>query len=73
MINAIDDTEALIKLYSFTHGFYDEFGVFSETEDERFYRREIISMITDMDRCDFLTKIYHYILVKYKKLGGETE
>jgi hypothetical protein len=70
MIEAIDDNEILYKLFSFVNVFYERHGILSETDDERHYRREIISMVTDIDRHDFLVKIYHYILVKYKKLGG---
>lgn len=31
------------------------------------YKKEIISMIEEMENEDFLCKAYHYILVKYRK------
>lgn len=31
------------------------------------YKREIIEMVEDMENEDFLFKIYHYIIPKYRK------
>lgn len=31
------------------------------------YKKEIISMIEEMKSEDFLCKVYHYILVKFRK------
>ena len=31
------------------------------------YKKEIISMIEEMENEDFLCKAYHYILVRYRK------
>lgn len=31
------------------------------------YREQIIEMVKKMENLDFLFKIYHYILPKYKK------
>ena len=31
------------------------------------YKREIIEMVADMENEDFLFKIYHYIIPKYRK------
>lgn len=31
------------------------------------YKKEIISMIEKMENEDFLCKVYHYILVKFRK------
>nr|DAL37209.1 MAG TPA_asm: hypothetical protein [Caudoviricetes sp.] len=35
--------------------------------DKEFYRERIIEMVEKMENLDFLFKIYHYILPKYKK------
>lgn len=32
-----------------------------------YYREQIIEMVNKMENLDFLFKIYHYILPKYKK------
>lgn len=31
------------------------------------YKEQIINMIQDMDNVDYLEKIYHYILAKYRR------
>ena len=31
------------------------------------YKRKIIEMVADMENEDFLFKIYHYIIPKYRK------
>lgn len=35
--------------------------------EKEFYRQRIIEMVNKMENLDFLFKIYHYILPKYKK------
>ncbi len=39
----------------------------TEKLDKEFYRERIIEMVEKMENLDFLFKIYHYILPKYKK------
>ncbi len=34
------------------------------------YKKALISMIEEMENCDFLFKIYHYVIVKYRKERG---
>jgi hypothetical protein len=34
------------------------------------YKKALISMIEEMENCDFLFKIYHYAIVKYRKERG---
>ena len=37
-----------------------------ENEGE-YYKQKIIEMINEMDNIDYLFKVYHYIIPKYKK------
>nr|DAG65071.1 MAG TPA: hypothetical protein [Bacteriophage sp.] len=53
-----------IKLLYGTCGFL--IGGFLVNEKE-VYRQRIIEMVSKMENLDFLFKIYHYILPKYKK------
>lgn len=31
------------------------------------YKKEIIEMVEEIENIDYLSKIYHYIIVKYRK------
>ena len=35
-----------------------------------YYKQKIIEMINEMDNIDYLFKVYHYIIPKYKKEKG---
>lgn len=37
------------------------------------YKKEIINMIKKIDNTDYLFKIYHYILAKYRKENKKKE
>lgn len=37
------------------------------------YREKIIEMVNEMENIDFLFKIYHYIIPKYKKEKGAVD
>lgn len=41
-----------------------------KTED---YKEKIIEMVNEMENIDFLFKIYHYIIPKYKKEKGAVD
>ena len=43
-----------------------------ENEGE-YYKRKIIEMINEMDNIDYLFKVYHYIIPKYKKEKGAVD
>ena len=35
------------------------------------YKKALISMIEEMENCDFFFFFYHYAIVKYRKERGE--
>jgi hypothetical protein len=40
-------------------------------KEKEFYRDEIIRMIKEMNNFEFLIKIYHYVLAKYRRKNNE--
>ena len=38
-----------------------------------YYKQKIIEMINEMDNIDYLFKVYHYIISKYKKEKGAVD
>ena len=38
-----------------------------------YYKQKIIEMINEMDNIDYLFKVYHYIIPKYKKEKGAVD
>ena len=38
-----------------------------------YYKQKIIEMINEMDNIDYLFKVYHYIIAKYKKEKGAVD
>ena len=38
-----------------------------------YYKQKIIEMINGMDNIDYLFKVYHYIIPKYKKEKGAVD
>lgn len=39
-------------------------------KDEKNYREEIIRMVQEIENEDYLFKIYHYIIAKYRREKG---
>ena len=39
-------------------------------KDERNYREEIMRMVQEIENEDYLFKIYHYIIPKYRREKG---
>ncbi len=35
--------------------------------DEKYYKEKIIKMLDEIENVDYLSKIYHYVIVKYRK------
>lgn len=40
-------------------------------KEKEFYKEQIIEMVKKIDNVDYLFKIYHYIIPKYKKENEE--
>ena len=35
--------------------------------EKEYYKEEIIKMLDEIENVDYLFKIYHYVIVKYRK------
>lgn len=42
-------------------------------KDDRNYREEIMRMVQEIENEDYLFKIYHYIIAKYRREKGGVE
>lgn len=41
--------------------------------EKEFYKEKIIEMVDKIENLDYLFKIYHYILAKYRRQNKEEE
>lgn len=66
-ITIIDRISQFERMFGILQG-----GICMESKKEE-YRQKIIEMIEHMTNEEFLFKIYHYILPKYKKEKGSDD